>query len=106
MAGLAVWVPLVHREANIIVDEFAVAREVQLARACNRRWEWTRWRKEWVPAFSTEKVLFVVSTFTEGGIVERDKPFIDDGSLAVETARSKGLFESYMDARSVVIVTQ
>lgn len=42
MAGFAIWVSLVHREANIIiVDELAVARKVQLARACNRRLERT-----------------------------------------------------------------
>jgi hypothetical protein len=98
MAGLAIRVSLVHREANIVVDELAVAREVQLARARNGRRKRTGWRKEWVPAFSTEKVLFVVSTCTKGRIVERDEPFVDDGRLAVEATRSKRLFESYTDA--------
>lgn len=106
MAGLAIRVSPVHRETNIIVDELAVAGEAQLTRARYRRLERTGWRKEWVPAFSTEKVLFVVSTFTESRIVERDKSFVDDGCLAVETAGSKGLFESYTDVRSVVIAVQ
>ena len=98
MAGLAIRVSLVHCEANIIVDELAIAREVQLARARIGRRKQTGWRKERVPAFGTEKVLFVVSTFTEGGVVERDEPFVDDGRLAMETTRSKILSESYTDA--------
>lgn len=98
MAGLAIRVSLVHRESNVVVDELAIASEVQLARARNGRRKRTTWRKERVPAFSTEKVLLVVSTCTEGGIVERNEPFVDDGRLAVETTRSKSLFESYTDA--------
>ena len=93
MAGLAIWMALVHRETDIVVDELAIAREVQLSRTRNGRREWTIWRKEWVSAFSTEKVLFVVGAFTESGIVERDEPFVNDRSLAMETAGGKSLLE-------------
>lgn len=95
VASLAVRVTLVYRKANIIVDKVAISRNVQLTPAPKRQRERTTRREEWVPTLSTEKVLFVVHTFTESGIVERDEPLVDDGSLAVETTRSKCLHESY-----------
>ena len=49
--------------------------------------------KERISAFGTEEVLFVVSAFAEGGVVERDEAFVDNGSFAMVTLGGEFLRE-------------
>lgn len=82
MTGLAVRVPSIYRKAYIIVSPFecSVSSETSASR--------TR-RKEGVATFGAEKVLFVVGTFAELGIIEGDEDLVDDGSLTVVASWSE-----------------
>lgn len=90
MARFAIWVTLVHCEANIVVFKSSVSSDVQFSSGSVVRFVNAR-GKEWVTAFGTEEMLFVVGSFTERRIIESYETLIDDGGLAVIAARSEVL---------------
>ena len=81
MARLAVWVPAVDGEADVVSRERTVARERARGRTRLRR------RQERVAALGAEEVLFVVCALAELGVVERDEALVDDRRLAVVASR-------------------
>jgi hypothetical protein len=96
MAALAVWIPLVHRKPDIVVLKLSVPADVKLA--CSAAgFGPVPWCEERVPAFGAEEVLFVVGAFTKGRVIERDKPFVDDGSFAMIASRCK-ILPKYVSA--------
>jgi hypothetical protein len=106
MAHLAVRMAFEYREANFLAVR--VHRDVERAVAFDvdalARWGYrtrTRTRRvlggggrgseERVTAFGAEEVLFVVGAFAEGGVVEGDEAFVDDGRFAAVALRGEDL---------------
>ncbi|THH21160.1 hypothetical protein EW146_g333 [Bondarzewia mesenterica] len=85
VARLAIWVPVVHREADTVVHEHAIAGEGQLAPI-------SAGRQERVPALRAEEMRLVICPLAQLRIVERNKPLVDDCRLAVIAPRRKVLF--------------
>lgn len=93
MTRLAVWVTLVHREANIIVKiELAITRDRQPATPRRRR-------EERVATFCTKKVLLVISPLSQCLVVKRDESLINNRRFAMIATRCKVLVVIKMTIR-------
>lgn len=76
MARLAVRVAAIHREPHIVRLKIAVPTHTQLP--CTRR---RRRRQERVSALGTKKVLFMIRPLPQRGVVQTDKPLLDNRSF-------------------------
>jgi hypothetical protein len=87
VARLAVRVPAVHGETDIVRDKCAVARKCEFALGSGERR-----RQERVAAFCAEEMLLVVSALpAKLWIIQRDETLLHDGRLAAVAPRGKVL---------------
>lgn len=99
MAWFTVWVTTEHRKANTGVIEFAIPIDGDTAAAVRSR-AGDAGCKEWVTAFGTEEVLFMVRPFAECFVVEGDEPLVNDRCFAVVAFRSKQLATSTVSSEN------
>lgn len=90
VARLAVRVPAVHGEPDVVVRELPVAADRDRAAGAARGARGRR-REERVAALGAEEVLLVVRALPERLVVERDEPLVHDRRLAVVAPRREDL---------------
>jgi len=90
MTRLAIWVPLVHGKANIVVLKLAIAFEGDTFRTLGAL-TIDAWRQKWVTAFRAEEMLLVIRALSEFRVIKCDEAFIHNRRLAVIAPRRKTL---------------